>query len=117
MMPGMIMLWYGSIDSIPSGWHLCDGAAGTPDLRDKFVPCAGGIYDPGATGGVNQHNHHFTGDGHAHDLVSGNDIDSEISGGSFSHETSINPVSGTTDLKDARPPYYALCYIMKLPIP
>ncbi|HQZ60518.1 MAG TPA: hypothetical protein PLQ39_12655, partial [Acinetobacter sp.] len=25
-----------SID-IPSGWNLCDGTNGTPDLRDKFI--------------------------------------------------------------------------------
>ncbi len=34
---GMIMMWSGSIASIPSGWLLCDGTSGTPDLRNKFV--------------------------------------------------------------------------------
>jgi hypothetical protein len=34
---GAIILWYGSIASIPSGWVLCDGNNGTPDLRNKFV--------------------------------------------------------------------------------
>lgn len=32
-----IMIWSGSISSIPAGWVLCDGANGTPDLRDRFV--------------------------------------------------------------------------------
>ena len=36
MMPGMIMLWAGAIVDIPSGWHLCDGDAGTIDLRNKW---------------------------------------------------------------------------------
>ena len=30
---GMIMLWSGSIGTVPSGWRLCDGSSGTPDLR------------------------------------------------------------------------------------
>jgi len=117
MMPGMIMLWYGSIETIPSGWHLCNGTMGTPDLRNVFVPGAGGIYNPGATGGVNQHLHSFTGDGHAHDLVLGSDIDNEISGGDYAHSTNTGPATGDTDLADGRPPFHALCYIMKLPIP
>jgi len=34
---GMIMMWSGSIASIPSGWVLCNGSNGTPDLRDRFI--------------------------------------------------------------------------------
>lgn len=34
---GGIMLWSGTIASIPAGWALCNGANGTPDLTDKFV--------------------------------------------------------------------------------
>lgn len=34
---GMIMLWSGTIATIPSGWYLCNGSNGTPDLRDKFI--------------------------------------------------------------------------------
>lgn len=34
---GMIIMWSGSISTIPDGWFLCDGSNGTPDLRDKFV--------------------------------------------------------------------------------
>jgi hypothetical protein len=30
-------MWSGSIATIPSGWVLCDGQNGTPDLRDKFI--------------------------------------------------------------------------------
>lgn len=43
---GVIVMWYGSIPSIPNGWHLCDGTKGTPDLTDRFVIGAGGAYDP-----------------------------------------------------------------------
>lgn len=34
---GGIVMWSGNIASIPSGWHLCDGTSGTPDLRNRFV--------------------------------------------------------------------------------
>jgi hypothetical protein len=34
---GMIMMWSGTIATIPSGWALCNGANGTPDLRDRFI--------------------------------------------------------------------------------
>lgn len=34
---GMIMMWSGSIATIPSGWVLCNGSNNTPDLRNRFV--------------------------------------------------------------------------------
>lgn len=34
---GVIVLWSGSIATIPSGWYLCNGSNGTPDLRNRFV--------------------------------------------------------------------------------
>jgi hypothetical protein len=48
---GVILLWSGTIASIPTGWALCDGANGTPDLRDRFVVGAGNTYAVAATGG------------------------------------------------------------------
>ena len=34
---GMIMMWSGTIATIPTGWYLCNGSNGTPDLRNKFI--------------------------------------------------------------------------------
>lgn len=34
---GMILMWSGAIATIPSGWALCNGLNGTPDLRDRFI--------------------------------------------------------------------------------
>jgi hypothetical protein len=48
---GIIVMWSGSIGSIPAGWALCDGTNGTPDLRDRFIVGAGNTYAVGATGG------------------------------------------------------------------
>ena len=50
--PGMIMMWSGSIASIPSGWYLCNGSNNTPDLRDRMVIGAGSTYAVAATGGA-----------------------------------------------------------------
>lgn len=111
MMPGMIMLWYGSIDSIPSGWHLCDGSAGTIDLRNKFIVCAGDTYAPGAAGGQDSQTHPFTGDGHNHEYTLGTAIQNGEGQGLDITDTNV---TGTTDSADNRPQYKALCYIQKL---
>lgn len=50
---GIITMWSGSVAAVPSGWRLCDGGAGTPDLRDRFIVGAGLNYAVGATGGAN----------------------------------------------------------------
>lgn len=34
---GAIVMWAGEINKIPTGWKLCDGQNGTPDLRAKFI--------------------------------------------------------------------------------
>lgn len=34
---GCILIWSGTIATIPTGWRICDGTNNTPDLRDKFV--------------------------------------------------------------------------------
>ena len=47
---GAILMWSGSIGSIPSGYVICNGASGTPDLRDHFVVGAGNSYAVGNTG-------------------------------------------------------------------
>jgi microcystin-dependent protein len=48
---GVILLWSGSVATIPSGWALCNGSNGTPDLRNRFVVGAGSTYSVGDTGG------------------------------------------------------------------
>jgi len=57
---GGIILWSGSVASIPAGWGLCDGTLTTPDLRGTFIVGAGDVgaaYLPADTGGSETHNH------------------------------------------------------------
>jgi microcystin-dependent protein len=49
---GGIIMWSGAVVAIPSGWVICDGANGTPDLRNRFLVGAGDTYAVGATGGA-----------------------------------------------------------------
>ena len=70
---GGIILWSGAQAAIPTGWLLCDGTSGTPNLRDRFVVGAGSAYSVGATGGsadaiVVSHTHTatVTDPGHSH---------------------------------------------------
>ena len=49
---GGIIIWSGSAAAIPTGWLLCNGTSGTPNLRDRFVVGAGSTYAVGATGGA-----------------------------------------------------------------
>lgn len=52
---GVIVMWAGLLTAIPNGWHLCDGASGTPDLRSMFIKGAAAGINPGITGGATQH--------------------------------------------------------------
>lgn len=54
---GMVSMWTGLSSDIPTGYVLCDGSNGTPDLRDIFVLGGGGVLPtsgsyPGSTAGA-----------------------------------------------------------------
>jgi hypothetical protein len=127
---GGIIMWSGSIASIPSGWVLCDGTNSTPNLRDRFVIGAGSTYSVAATGGsadavVVSHTHTVTDPGHTHSFASGgyglkNGGGDVLSGGdkgsvglnSNTTGISIN-TAGVSGTNANLPPYYALAFIMK----
>lgn len=48
---GMVLMWSGASNAIPSGYVLCDGSNATPDLRDRFIVGGGGSLP--TTGGAN----------------------------------------------------------------
>jgi microcystin-dependent protein len=68
---GGIILWSGSIATVPTGWALCDGTNGTPDLRNRFVVGAGDTYAVADVGGAaantiaaSSHSHTITVENH-----------------------------------------------------
>jgi microcystin-dependent protein len=126
---GGIIMWSGSLNAIPNGWHICDGSTGTPDLRGRFVVgAASGYYNPGDRGGANtvtlsianlpSHSHDFD------DVVwsengginngnigsnNGNDFDNHYY--FWRHSTYA---TGGNQAFDIRPPFYALAFIMRV---
>ena len=131
---GAIILWSGSLGSIPSGYVLCDGTNSTPDLRDRFVVGAGSTYSVAATGGstdaiVVSHTHTITDPGHVHPPLNGggNFMSTNVQGGLVqggpgytAYNTTGSAVTGITNQSTGvsgtnanLPPYYALAYIMK----
>ena len=139
--PGIIAMWSGSVGSIPTGWTLCDGTLTTPDLRSRFIVGAGGTYGVGQTGGsadaiVVSHIHTanststVTDPGHFHGVPrasSGggagfqtgplvnevNNSRSSTTGIGVATSTTISS-AGSSGTNANLPPYYALCFIMKI---
>jgi hypothetical protein len=134
---GVIVMWSGSVASIPSGWFLCDGNNSTPDLRNRFIVGAGSTYSVAGTGGsadaiVVSHTHTatVTDPGHTHSFttnVLGTPSGQQQSGsgalvGGTSYPTTLsattgisvsNASTGSSGTNANLPPYYALAYIMK----
>tara|TARA_B100000282_G_scaffold66541_1_gene44799 strand:+ start:2913 stop:4514 length:1602 start_codon:yes stop_codon:yes gene_type:complete len=118
---GMIMIWSGAANAIPSGFTLCDGNNSTPDLRDRFVVGAQNSYNVGNTGGATSGsdtvNISFS--------ISGTTGGPSTTGAAGGFQTSIgarenhtHSFSGSGSDSDTvtiatLPPYYALCYVMK----
>lgn len=176
---GGIIMWSGSTSNIPSGWTLCNGSNGTPNLIDRFVVGAGGAYNPNVIGGsanttlplhthgvsstfygqpMQTHSHAVVDYGHSHvvndpghshqtgranrdsvgsaapTLITGSNTSTTSSFTNITLRTAqsgvtVNPSSAGTPTGTVAtvietagvnpggtnlPPYYALCYIMKI---
>jgi hypothetical protein len=48
---GAILVWSGAISAVPSGYVLCNGSNGTPNLQDSFVVGSGNTFSVNAAGG------------------------------------------------------------------
>ena len=184
---GIIAMWSGASNAIPTGWVLCNGQNGTPPLQDRFIVGAGSAYQVNDTGGAESvtlsssqipshahsvsltaasngshthgdtfavslsglktasagaHTHTFSGSeaygqigtnsgfikhygrkittsssgAHTHTISGSASLTGSISsGGAHTHSVSGNTGSvGNSSSHENRPPYYALCFIMKI---
>lgn len=122
---GAILNWSGTEDTIPAGWHICNGEDGTIDLRDKFVLGAGTTHSIGSTGGsenvtltVAQMPSHF----HRYSDFRQNTIHvAGVTNGIATYGSSdgsllndITDRTGSSQPHDNMPPYYTLFYIQKV---
>ena len=123
---GMIILWSGASDNIPTGFVLCDGNNNTPNLSGRFVvgfDASNGDYDVDDTGGaesvtltLNQipsHKHDTTFDNKKYFPGGGSTSISFGGAGGYPADTFSMSNAGGGQSHENRPPYYALCYIMK----
>lgn len=134
---GTILPWYGNLSNIPSGFALCNGSNGTPDLRDRFLVGAGYSYNLGNTGGANtvtlntnqipSHFHYlfynaWSNNGRLsssnYPAIQGHENLYTYQYGILGHTNVPNvgrsSFSGNNQAHENRPPYYAVYYIMKL---
>lgn len=116
---GTILPWYGKLSDIPSGFALCNGKNGTPNLLDRFLVGAGSSYSLGATGGEDKHKLTIAEmPSHTHGIPDNNNYKNDGVGfdsGSSSVRGYIqSTATGGNQAHENRPPYYALYYIMKL---
>ena len=131
-------MWSGTIAAIPSGWALCNGSNGTPDLRNTFV--IGAHSDSsGAKTTVTGSATQSGGDkdavliAHKHDI----EVLTDAGGGSPNGTVDQNPTAGRATQQSPNsisltgidasgsasttqtgtnanlPPYFALAYIMR----
>jgi hypothetical protein len=112
---GGIIMWSGTIATIPTGWVLCNGSNSTPDLRNRFI--IGAFQDTSSvayttvtgvdtqTGGskdaiVVSHTHTatVTDAGHNHSVTVGNQsaVNGSVSGGGSIATTSPATLTTTT---------------------
>lgn len=132
-MAGEVRMWSGLVSAIPTGWQLCDGTNGSPDLRGKMIPCTAAGVDPGAVSGngyLSSHTHVDAGHTHvqtAHrhslrtNIVSGGrDSLETVSGGSSHSDATFTDGGGdatgssTASISSTgSATFYALAYIYK----
>ena len=122
---GLICMWSGQSNNIPEGWVLCDGNNNTPDLRNRFIVGVGDRYGVGNHGG--EATHTLTID----EMPNHKHLTLRLSSTpQTNYATALRPVSnpqkteffdqgfisstGGSQPHNNLPPYYALCFIMKI---
>ena len=136
---GIISMWSGLAANVPSGYLLCDGTNGTPNLIGKFIK---GSSVAGTTGGSATHTHADTFTGAAHTLTTAQmpshthplkifadelgSTDGLISGlgeGTVGYNNTVSTgggashthgITGSVSSASSEPEFYTLCFIIKV---
>ena len=118
---GSIIMFNGKAEEIPSGWAICDGTNGTPNLIDRFILAS--TYC-GGTGGASQVTLTVSQlPPHKHKVAkcwygkADNANDRQVVRWDETVDTNSQVWTGETGLGmpiDIMPPYYRLIYIMKI---
>lgn len=126
---GMIIMWFGNANSVPSGWAICNGSNGTPDLRNRFIVGAGSSYGLGSTGGEAYHTLSINEmPSHKHLITWGENEDFDPPYGRYGSNNNMGTNGGVdwdnywmysapeggNAAHNNLPPYYGLFFIMKL---
>ena len=140
---GGIIMWSGTIATIPSGWLLCNGSSGTPDLRNRFIVGASvdnaGVANTAITGSNTQtggskdaivvshtHTATVTDPGHRHTVGispiadSGSGSPNRMTDSGSTNTSTVttgitvsNSTEGSSGTNANLVPYFALAFIMK----
>lgn len=122
---GVIVSYYGDRASVPSGWAICDGSFGTPDLRGRFIlgvnddiqsPSGLSVRKMNSIGGEEMHK--LTIDempSHSHKYTNPYGRCTRCHSGSALGGTgdTSSPTGGDKPHNNM-PPYYVMMFIMKL---
>ena len=131
---GGIIMWSGSPADIPDGWALCDGRTSngrtTPNLSGKFIvgySSSDSDYNPvGKTGGEKKHtltvaempSHTHNMKFKSYDLAASwkdqRSFYSVNKGDESQNDPKTTQSTGGGQSHENRPPYYALCFIMRV---
>ena len=121
---GLIAIWHGLLANIPSGWVLCDGNNGTPDLLARFVNgVATAATNPGATGGsaavtltesqMPAHKHSTYGNDYAGQMGTYDGYSHQIATDQRTWVSRNVSNTGGGSAHENRPPFYDVAFIMK----
>ena len=127
---GGIIMWSGNANNVPDGWKLCDGTDGTPNLKGKFIvgydPADSDYNTVGKTGGersvtlstaqMPSHSHSAT--VRVSGLAASSNGDKDFFAPSWKTKNSEDTITtnskGSGQPHENRPPYYAMCFIMRV---
>lgn len=105
----VIISYNGTSSDVPTDWFYSNGSNGSPDVRDKMIMCAGGIYNYSDTGGSSTSSHTWGLSG-TKDLISGSTFKTNFPSGTYLYSAYFS-MSGTSEVTSHLAPFEARTFI------